>query len=98
MVSIAAASAGVCTLAAGVVTFNHPGSCVVKADQAGNDDFAPGTAQQTITVGKASTTTATEVKASTIEATVTVTAPGAGTPTGNVHVHGRRHGRCTRRP
>jgi hypothetical protein len=84
VISIAAASAGVCSLAAGVVTFDHPGSCVVKADQAGSDEFAPGSAQQSITVLKANTKTLTKPKATTIEATVSVLAPGAGSPTGTV--------------
>lgn len=84
VISVAPASSGVCAIAAGVVTFNHPGSCVVKADQAGNDDFAPGSAQQAITVLKASTTTVAKPKATTIEATVTVSSPGVGTPTGSV--------------
>jgi Bacterial Ig-like domain (group 3) len=84
VISIAAGSAAVCTLTSGVVRFNHPGSCAVKADQAGNDDFAPGTAQQSITVLTANTTTVAKPKATTIEATVSVRAPGAGTPTGTV--------------
>lgn len=84
VISVAPASAGVCTLAAGVVTFDHPGSCVVKADQAGTDDYTPGTAQQTITVGKANTTTTLRPKATTIEASVAALAPGVGTPTGTV--------------
>ena len=84
VVSIAAASAGVCTIAAGVVTFNHPGSCVVQADQAGNNDFAPGSAQQSITVQKANTKTTTKPKATTIEAAVSALAPGVGSPTGTV--------------
>ena len=67
-----------------MVTFNHPGSCVVKADQAGNDDFAPGSAQQSITVLKANTKTVTKPKATTIDATVSVLAPGVGSPTGTV--------------
>lgn len=84
VISIAAGSAGVCSITAGVVKFNHPGACVVKADQAGNEDFFAGTAQQSITVLKANTATVTKPKATTIEATVSVKSPGAGTPTGTV--------------
>ena len=83
-ISVAAASAGVCAIAAGVVTFNHPGSCVVQADQAGNDDFLAGAAQQSIAVLKANTSTVTRPRAATVEATVSVLAPGVGTPTGTV--------------
>jgi hypothetical protein len=57
---------------------------VVKADQTGNDDFAPGSAQQSITVLKANTRTVTKPKATTIDATVSVLAPGVGSPTGTV--------------
>lgn len=84
VVSIAAASSGVCTLAAGVVTFTHPGSCVVKADQAGSDDYTAGAAQQSVAVLKANTTTTIRPKATTIEASVAALAPGVGTPTGTV--------------
>ena len=84
VISLAAGSASVCSLTAGVVTFSHPGSCVVTADQAGNDDFAPGSAQQAITVLKANTKTTTKPKATTIDATVAVLAPGVGSPTGTV--------------
>ena len=84
VLSIAAGSAGVCSIAGAVVRFDHPGSCVVRADQAGNDDFAPGSAQQTITVVKALTQTIPSVTATTLRATVTVRTPGAGTPTGSV--------------
>ena len=38
----------------GQVRFNHPGTCVINADQAGNADYAPGSATpQSVTVGKA---------------------------------------------
>ena len=84
MLSIAAGSSGVCSITGAVVRFDHPGSCVVRADQAGNDDFAPGSAQQTITVVKALTETIPSVTATTLRATVTVRTPGAGTPTGSV--------------
>ncbi|HCB04290.1 MAG TPA: lamin tail domain-containing protein [Nocardioides sp.] len=50
VISVASSSASVCSIAAGVVAFNQPGSCVVQADQAGDEDFTPGTAQQSITV------------------------------------------------
>ena len=84
VLSIAAGSSGVCSITGAVVRFDHPGSCVVRADQAGNDDFAPGSAQQTITVVKALTETIPSVTATTLRATVTVRTPGAGTPTGSV--------------
>ena len=84
VISIAAGSATVCSITAGVVRFNHPGSCAIKADQAGNDDFTAGTAQQTMTVAKAATATSFQITASTIRAAVTPMSPGAGTPTGNV--------------
>jgi hypothetical protein len=42
---------GVCSLSKATVTFLHAGDCVIHADQAGTDDYAPATqATQTITV------------------------------------------------
>ena len=49
VLSIAAASAGVCSITGSTVRLDHAGSCVVRAEQAGSDDFGPGSAQQTIT-------------------------------------------------
>lgn len=44
-------SASVCTMdAANLVTFNAPGSCDIRADQAGNDNLNPALAFQTVIV------------------------------------------------
>ena len=52
--TIGSASASVCSITGTTVTFNHPGSCVIDANQAGNADYlAAPQVQQTITVGKA---------------------------------------------
>jgi hypothetical protein len=53
--SIDSASSGVCSISAGVVTYQHVGTCIVDASQAGTDDYADaGQAQQTVAVGKGS--------------------------------------------
>jgi hypothetical protein len=51
--SIASASSSVCSISAGVVTFNTQGSCVLEANQAGNAGVynAANTVSQTIAVG-----------------------------------------------
>ncbi len=55
--SIAAASASVCSIAAGVVTFLAAGDCVVEFNQDGDANYnAAPTQTQTITVGKGSQT------------------------------------------
>lgn len=49
--SIDATSAQVCSIASGVVSFRLPGSCIVNADQAGNDSYTAATrVQQLVTV------------------------------------------------
>ena len=51
--SIDASATGVCSIAGGVVSFTGAGSCVIDANQAGNDNYnAAPQAQQTFTVGK----------------------------------------------
>jgi hypothetical protein len=67
-VSIANSSSSVCSISAGVVTFLAPGSCLVSATQAGNDQYASAAASQQISVTAIPTTT-----------TVPVTTPGSGT-------------------
>ncbi len=82
--SVSPASATVCSLTGATVTFADPGTCVVQADQAGNDDFAPGTASQTVTVIKASTETQVAVRPTRIVAVMSVRSPGAAALTGSV--------------
>jgi alpha-tubulin suppressor-like RCC1 family protein len=95
----APASAGVCAVAAGVVTFTGAGSCVVNADQAGNSVYAAATRiSQTINVAKAGMTVALTAAAATVlpgatvqlTADVNATAPSTGRPSGTVTF--RRHG------
>ncbi len=51
--SIDPASAGVCTINDSTVSFEHAGSCVIDADQAGADGYAAAPqAQQTVAVAK----------------------------------------------
>jgi uncharacterized MnhB-related membrane protein len=51
-ITIDATSAAVCSIAAGVVTFNTPGNCVIDADQEGNGFYAAADqVQQTMAVG-----------------------------------------------
>ena len=56
-VVIANQSSSVCSISAGVVTFNAVGVCLVSASQSGNDVYAAAAASQSITVGVVSTTT-----------------------------------------
>ena len=50
VIAIANTSSSVCSISAGVVTFNTVGTCLVSASQAGNDTYAAGAASQSITV------------------------------------------------
>jgi YVTN family beta-propeller protein len=76
---------GACTVNGSTVTFVHPGSCVVNADQAGTADYtAATTVSQTVVVNPAATHTSLAVGSSKLTAQVTVPAPGAATPTGTV--------------
>jgi hypothetical protein len=53
--SIDGASAGSCSIAGATVSFQHAGTCVVDANQAGNADYlAANQVQQSIAVGKGS--------------------------------------------
>lgn len=56
-VTVSNNSASVCSISAGVVTFNSVGTCVVSASQAGNDVYAAAAASQSISVGVIPTTT-----------------------------------------
>jgi hypothetical protein len=57
--SIASASSAICKIQNGDVVFTAVGSCVVEANQAGDDNYVAATqATQTITVGKGSQTVA----------------------------------------
>jgi hypothetical protein len=57
--SIASASAAICNIQNGDVVFTAVGSCVVEANQAGDDNYVAATqVTQTITVGKGSQTVA----------------------------------------
>lgn len=86
VLSVAPTPAGACTLAGSTVTFRHPGTCVVNANQAGNDDYLAGSATgQSVPIARATTTTAAiTVTPTSIAATVAPVAPGAGIPTGLV--------------
>lgn len=77
-------SLGVCSIEGATVTFLHAGACTVKADFAGDGSTLPSSATQEIEVERAATGLDVEVLRDTIVATVTVLAPGGGTPTGEV--------------
>jgi hypothetical protein len=51
LVTIANSSSSVCSISAGVVTFNAVGTCLISASQAGNDVYSSADASQSITVG-----------------------------------------------
>ena len=48
---IASSSTSVCSISAGVVSFNAVGTCLVSASQSGNDTYASAAASQSILVG-----------------------------------------------
>ncbi|HYG94411.1 MAG TPA: glycine-rich protein [Nocardioides sp.] len=52
VISVAPASRQVCSIAGGTVRFDHAGSCVLHADQAGSAAYEAGHAEQEILVGK----------------------------------------------
>lgn len=69
-----------CSLsAAGVVSFDHAGSCVIDANVSGDPQ-----AQQTVAVAAAATATSLAVGSASLTATVAANAPGGGTPAGTV--------------
>ena len=78
-----------CTIGEGVVHFVAVGTCVLDANQAGNDDYlAAAQVQQTVTVGKGTSVIA-------ITSTAPL-APGVGatyrpTATARLRRRGRRH-------
>jgi hypothetical protein len=77
--------AAACSISGATVFLEHPGSCVLTADQAGNAQYsAAPTASQMLAVGQAATTTSLSVTASQLSAVVAPTAPGAGSPGGTV--------------
>lgn len=74
-----------CSVTGGTASLDHPGSCVLTADQAGNAQYsAATTALQTLAVGQAATLTSLSVTPSLLTAHVTPVAPGAGSPDGTV--------------
>jgi hypothetical protein len=82
--AIDASSSAVCSISGATVTFQHPGSCMIDATEAGNAQYAAGAGSQSVSVSPAATTTALLVKPTTIVATVSAVPPGAGTPSGTV--------------
>ncbi|MBD8605322.1 Ig-like domain repeat protein [Aeromicrobium sp. CFBP 8757] len=94
--SLTDASTSVCSIDGAEVTFEHAGSCTVKADQAGDDGHnAAPTAQETITVAKTAQTVAIDSTpaAAVVGATYTptTTSSGGGSPV----VLGVEGGACT---
>ncbi|WP_209021839.1 lamin tail domain-containing protein [Nocardioides sp. 503] len=84
VLSIDAAASTVCSISGATVRFDHPGTCVVDADQAGGPGHLAGSDTQSVAVGKALTATEVVIGPDTLTASVAVTAPGAGTPSGTV--------------
>ena len=79
-VAIANASSSVCSISAGVVTFNAVGTCTITATQAGNDQYAAASASQQITVTAVPVTTTT----TTVPPGSTGASGGAPSPTTSV--------------
>ncbi|MFM8528633.1 MAG: hypothetical protein ACKOD2_02960, partial [Ilumatobacteraceae bacterium] len=74
VIAIANSSSAVCSVSAGIVTFNTSGTCLISASQSGNDVYAAGAASQSVTVtaiaAAAPQTTAPAVSAPVVPATV----------------------------
>ncbi|MDQ1695390.1 MAG: large repetitive protein [Frankiaceae bacterium] len=82
----AATTTNACSIdGTGTVSFDHTGSCVIDADQAGTTNYtdAP-TTDQTVTVGPAASTVALVVHHLSLSATVSPVAPATEVPTGSV--------------
>ena len=82
----ATSSSGACSLAGDIVTFEHVGTCLVDAAQAGDDSHLAASAQQSVSVQAiASTTTATLSRSTSVHGEpVTATAQIVGATTGTV--------------
>ena len=74
----------VCSVSDATVTYLHPGTCTVEADQAATDDYSAASSTVSVTVDQAATTTSVSVQPTTITADVAVSSPGAGDPSGTV--------------
>jgi hypothetical protein len=86
--SISSDTASVCSMSGGVVTFNTVGTCVVDANQAGNENYAAASpAGQEISVGPATPASITWPTASAITygqaLSASVLSGGSATPTGS---------------
>jgi hypothetical protein len=84
-VTIANSSSSVCSIAAGVVTFNAVGTCLISASQAGNDVYSSAAASQSISVGAVPVASqaqppAVEPTVTTLPATPNQSAPAAVVP------------------
>ena len=76
-------TAGACTISGNVVSFTGTGSCIVDANQSGDTNYTPAPqAQQTMTIGKKTTTVSLVVTPDSIapNQSVTITATVAGDP------------------
>jgi hypothetical protein len=77
-ITIASGSSSVCSISAGVVTFNTVGSCVIEYNQSGNSNYTAATqVTETLTIGKATPTFSTwsDVSKNYGDSAFTVTAP-----------------------
>jgi hypothetical protein len=65
-VTFGSATPAVCSVTGSTVTFDHAGTCIIAADQAGNDDYEPATtARQSVAVPRATQTITFTTKAPT---------------------------------
>jgi hypothetical protein len=79
-ISVASGSSSVCSISAGVVTFNNVGSCVIQYDQGGDAIYSAATRiTETLTIGKATPILTWSDSSKTFgDSTFTVTAPTVG--------------------
>ena len=88
-ITVDSASAAICSISGGVVSFNAVGNCVLDANQAGNANYLAATQiQQTVLVGKATPGVGLSASSSSplfgVSVTFTATLSGGVTPTGTV--------------
>lgn len=83
-VGVVAQTPAVCHVTAATVTFDHAGVCEIRATWPGDADHEASSADQTVEVSPAATSTTLEVRASAMVAAVDVVAPGGGVPSGEV--------------
>ena len=83
----ASSPAGTCAVDGATVTYLHPGTCVIAADEPGDADTSrAATVTRSVTVGKQLTATRIAIGPTTVTVTVVGGVDGGPTPTGTVDI------------